>query len=77
MAYYDIRQFLPDVERYHITKVFLERDRPLIPDQARRQRRCVEHFKELLDPAAHPNTAFPSRDISAVEHNQCEVDASF
>ncbi len=33
-----------------------------------------EHFKELLNPAAHPNTAFSSPDISAAEKYPCEVD---
>ncbi len=41
-----------------VGKVLLERDGSVIPNQARKLCRWEEHFKELLNHAAPPNTAF-------------------
>ncbi len=48
--------------------------RSQIPDQARKLCRWKEHFKELLNHAAPPNTAFSPLPSSAAETYSCEVD---
>ncbi len=55
-------------------EVLFERDGSVIPDQARKPCRWEEHFKELLNHAAPPNTVFSSPDTSAAESYLCEVD---
>ncbi len=57
-----------------VGEVLLERDGNVIPDQARRLSRWEEHFKELLNHAAPPKTAFSPPDTSAAENYPCEVD---
>ncbi len=54
--------------------MLLKRDGSVIPDQARKLRRWEEHFKELLNHAAPPNTAFSPPDTPAAETYPCEVD---
>ncbi len=55
-------------------EVLLERDGSVIPDQARKLCRWEEHFKELLNHAAPPNTAFSPLPTSASETYPCDVD---
>ncbi len=45
-----------------VGEVLLERDGSAIPDQARKLCRWQEHFKEILNHAAPPNTAFSRPD---------------
>ncbi len=46
----------------------------VIPDQARKLCRWKEHFKELLNHAASPSTAFPPPNTPAAKTYPCEVD---
>ncbi len=54
--------------------MLLERDGSVIPDQGRKLCRWEEHFKELLNHAAPPNTAFSPLPTSASETYPCDVD---
>ncbi len=54
-----------------VGEVLLERDGSVIPDQSRKLCRWEEHFKELLNHAAPPNTAFSPLDTPAAENNPC------
>ncbi len=56
-----------------VGEVLLERDGSVIPDQARMLCRWEEHFKELLNHAASPNTAFSPLDTPAAENYPYEV----
>ncbi len=56
-----------------VGEVLLERDGSVIPDQARMLCRWEEHFKELLNHAAPPSTAFSPLDTPAAENYPCEV----
>ncbi len=56
-----------------VGEVLLERDGSVIPDQARMLCRWEEHFKELLNHAAPPNTACSPLDTPAAENDPCEV----
>ncbi len=49
------------------SEVLLERDGSVIPDQARKLCQWEEHFKELLNHTAPPNTAFSPQPNSAAE----------
>ncbi len=55
-------------------EMLLERDGSVIPDQARMLCRWEEHFKELLNHAAPPNTAFSPLPPCAAEAYPCDVD---
>ncbi len=55
-------------------EVLLERDESVIPDQARMLCPWEEHFKELVNHAAHSNTAFSLLPTSAAETYPCDVD---
>ncbi len=57
-----------------VGEVLLERDGSVIPDQARKLCRWEEQFKEFLNHAAPPNTAFSPPPTSAAEAYPCEVD---
>ncbi len=57
-----------------VGEVLLERDESVIPDQARKICCWEEHFKELFNYAAPPNTGFSPPDTSAAEKYPCEVD---
>ncbi len=57
-----------------VGEVSLDRDGSVIPDQARMLCRWKEHFKKLLNHAAHPNTAFSPVPTSAAEIYSCDVD---
>ncbi len=57
-----------------VGEVLHERDGSVIPDQARKLCQWEEHFKELLNHAAPPNTAFSPLPTSAAETYLCDVD---
>ncbi len=56
-----------------VGEVLLELDGSVITDQARMLCRWGEHFKELLNHKAPPNTAFSPLDTPAAENYPCEV----
>ncbi len=56
-----------------VGELLLERDGSVIPEQARRLCQLEEHFKELLNHAAAPNTTFSPSSTSAAENYPCEV----
>ncbi len=65
---------MPAAGRPEMGEVLLERDGSIIPDQARNLCRWEEHFKELLNHAAPPNTTFSPLPTSAAETYPCDVD---
>ncbi len=54
--------------------VLLERDGNVISDQGRKLCRWEEHFKEFLNHAAPPNTAFSPLPTYTAETYPCDVD---
>ncbi len=57
-----------------VGEVLLERDGSVIPNQTRKLCRLEEHFKEILNHAAPPRTAFSPPNTSAAENYPREVD---
>ncbi len=57
-----------------VGEVLIERDGSVIPNQARKLCRWEEHFKELLNHAAPPNTASSPLPTSVAETYPCDVD---